>query len=137
MNKQTDPSPKPGAFYNLSDPSQGLYRKLMDGISIRAFCGENVMLSIVSLEPHITGRTHHHPEEQWGLMLEGTAVRIQDGREVTVSPGDFWHTPSNLPHAMRTDDEKCVVLDIFGPPREIYATPGEGYGMSPGGDGAE
>lgn len=118
-----------GAVYNLNDQTQGLYRKLMDGISTRVFCGEKVMLSVVQLDPNITGKPHNHPEEQWGVMLEGEAVRIQGDQEFSVKPGDFWYTPGNVMHSMRTASVKCVVLDIFSPPREIYKTAGEGYGQ--------
>jgi hypothetical protein len=34
------------------------------------------MLSVVTLEPHSEGTLHHHPEEQWGVLLEGSAIRF-------------------------------------------------------------
>src|SRR5262249_12136504 len=47
------------------------------------------MLSVVTLAPNAQGILHHHPEEQWGVLLEGSAVRLQDGEEIPVKKGDF------------------------------------------------
>ena len=72
-------------FFNLEDVSQGIVRELAQGINTRIFVGDNLMLSIVTLSPNANGAVHSHPEEQWGVLLEGSAVRIQGGKEVAVS----------------------------------------------------
>ena len=48
--------------------------------------------------------------------------------EGTVRQGDFWHTPANVPHGVKTGGTGAVILDIFSPPREEYRKPGEGFG---------
>ena len=63
-------------------------------------------------------------------MLEGSGVRVQDGREIAVGPGDFWRTPGNVPHTLRAGREGATVLDIFSPPRAEYRSPGSGFGGS-------
>ena len=40
------------------------------------------MLSVVTLAPHSEGTLHHHPEEQWGVLLEGSAIRFQGDEEI-------------------------------------------------------
>ena len=45
------------------------------------------MLSIVTLAPYAEGSLHSHPEEQWGVMLDGDGVRLQGGQEVAVRAG--------------------------------------------------
>ena len=57
--------------FNIDDLSQGIHRKLGEGIETRIFCGENVMLSVARLEPNSAGEMHSHPEEQWGMLLDG------------------------------------------------------------------
>ena len=52
----------------IGDESQGIFRKLAEGISTRIFSGENVILSLVKLEPNSAGTVHSHPEEQWGTF---------------------------------------------------------------------
>jgi quercetin dioxygenase-like cupin family protein len=88
------------------------------------------MLSIVSIAPNGEGTLHHHPEEQWGVLLEGSAIRVQGGEEIPVTKGDFWRTPGNVPHTMRAGPEGARVLDIFSPPRAEYKKPGKGFGTA-------
>ena len=115
--------------FNIGREDQGIRRKLADGITTRVFCGDQTMLSVVRIEPHTAGTVHSHPEEQWGLLLEGVCVRIQGDDEVAMEPGDFWHTPSGVPHGIRTGDVGATVLDVFSPPREEYKKAGEGFGV--------
>lgn len=117
-------------FHNLHDLSDGLLRELAPGLTTRIFTGEQAMLSVVSFEPNSEGKLHHHPEEQWGLLLEGTAIRVQGDEEIPVRKGDFWRTPGNVPHTMRAGPDGAKVLDIFSPPRPEYKKPGSGFGDS-------
>lgn len=119
--------PKEKLFYNLNDPTQGICRELAPGLSTRIFPGDQAMISIVTLEPNAEGVLHDHPEEQWGVMLEGSGVRTQGGEEVIVKAGDFWRTPGNLPHTLRAGPDGARVLDIFSPPREEYRRSGSGF----------
>ena len=117
-------------FHTLDDLSDGLFRELGEGLTTRIFSGEQAMISVVSFEPNSQGVLHHHPEEQWGVLLEGTAIRVQGGEEIPVKKGDFWRTPGNVPHTMRSGPEGARVLDIFSPPRPEYRKPGKGFASS-------
>jgi quercetin dioxygenase-like cupin family protein len=112
-------------FHNVREG--GIVRELAPGITARVFPGENAMLSVVTLEPGAVSPVHAHPNEQWGVCLEGEWIRIQDGVEHHVKAGDFWQTPPNVPHGGRTGTKRAVVLDIFAPPREEYRKAGTGY----------
>ncbi len=117
-------------FHNLHDESQGIHRELGPGLATRIFVGDHSMLSVVTLEPNAEGKVHSHPQEQWGVLLEGSAVRIQGGEEIPVKAGDFWRTPGNVPHGIRAGAEGAKVLDVFSPPREEYKKPGAGFGTT-------
>lgn len=123
-----DRSESPAWVFNLDDLSQGIKRTLSDGISTRIFPGQQAMLSVVRIEPHSEGTVHSHPQEQWGVLLEGECVRIQGNEEIAMKAGDFWHTPGGVPHGIRTAESAAVVLDIFAPPRDEYRRSGEGFG---------
>jgi quercetin dioxygenase-like cupin family protein len=115
-------------FHNLREG--GVVRQLASGITARIFPGVNVMVSVVTIEPHSSSPIHSHPNEQLGVCLEGEWIRIQDGKEHGVTVGDFWQTPPNVPHGGRALEQRCVVLDIFAPPREEYKQAGTGYGSA-------
>ena len=113
-------------FFNLDAADQGILRDLAPGVSTRIFPGDHAMLSVVRLEPGCESEVHSHPQEQWGVLLEGGGVRIQNGEEVAVSAGDFWRTPPNVTHALRAGPEGARVLDVFSPPRDEYRVKGSG-----------
>ncbi|MCH9020207.1 MAG: cupin domain-containing protein [Proteobacteria bacterium] len=115
--------------FNINNMEQGIPRKLGEGLSTRVFPGDQAMLSVVRIAPHSTGTLHSHPQEQWGVLLEGELVRIQGGEEVAMKAGDFWRTPGGVEHGVRTGDAGAVVLDVFAPPRDEYRNPGEGFGV--------
>jgi len=115
-------------FFNLSDTSLGISRQLGEGLATRVFPGEQAMLSLVTIAPNAQGKIHSHPEEQWGVLLEGEGVRTQDGEDVPVKTGDFWRTPGGVPHAFRGGPAGAKVLDIFAPPRAEYRKAGSGFG---------
>ena len=82
---------------------------------------------------HEASGGHDRAISELGLddwYLEGEWIRIQDGVEHHVKAGDFWQTPPNVPHGGRTLDTRCVVLDIFAPPREEYRQAGTGLGSA-------
>ncbi len=118
----------PTWFFTLRDDAQGIPRTLAPGITSRVFSGENVMLSIVRFEPGSIGPVHSHPEEQWGILLEGECTRIQGDEEIDMRAGDFWHTPGGTSHGIRAGKGGAMVLDIFSPPRPDYRSAGEGFG---------
>ena len=117
-------------FFNLDDPSLGIHRELTPGLSTRIFAGDQAMLSVVTIAPDAEGSIHSHPQEQWGVLLEGDGVRIQDGEEHAVKAGDFWRTPGGVSHGFRGGPNGARVLDIFSPPRDEYRKSGSGYGKS-------
>jgi quercetin dioxygenase-like cupin family protein len=116
--------------FQLHGDARGIARTLAQGIQARVFPGQNVMLSVVRIEPHSRGATHSHPEEQWGVLLEGACTRIQDGEEIEVTAGEFWCTPGGVMHGIYTGESAAVVLDIFSPPREEYKQSGKGFGKA-------
>ncbi len=116
--------------FQLNGDARGIVRKLAEGVNASIFPGENVMLSVVRVDPNSAGSIHSHPEEQWGVLLEGRCTRIQDGEEVEATAGEFWHTPGGVSHGVRTGDQGALILDIFSPPRAEYRQAGKGFGQA-------
>ncbi|WP_375460265.1 cupin domain-containing protein [uncultured Enterovirga sp.] len=85
------------------------------------------MLSVVTIAPNGQGSLYHHPEEQRGVLLEGSAIRVQGDEGIAVTKGDFRRTPGGVPHTIRAGPEGVHVLDIFSPPRPECRKPGKGF----------
>jgi quercetin dioxygenase-like cupin family protein len=129
-NEEDSMSTNDGTFFNLHDLSQGIHRVLAEGLETRIFPGEQAMLSVVRAEPGKAGSVHSHPQEQWGVLLEGNGVRSQGGVEFPVRAGDFWRTPGGVEHGFKAGPEGALVLDIFAPPRDEYRGGGAGFGAT-------
>ncbi len=114
-------------FHNFGDMSEGIQRELGPGLNTSIFVGDQAMLSVVSFAPGAEGQIHSHPEEQWGVLLEGSGIRKQGEEEIPVGNGDFWRTPGGVPHGFKAGPEGARVLDIFSPPREAYKKAGKGF----------
>ncbi|MEO0425410.1 MAG: cupin domain-containing protein [Pseudomonadota bacterium] len=114
-------------FFNFADAEAGTHRQLAPGIDTQLFVGEQAMFSVVSFAPGARGSVHEHAEEQWGVLLEGEGVRVQDGVEVPVGAGDFWRTPPGVAHGFIAGPQGAKVLDVFALPREAYRREGAGF----------
>ena len=115
-------------FNNVNDETTGIKRILGEGISTRIFCGDQAMLSIVTIGPNAKGKIHSHPQEQLGFLIEGSGIRIQGNEKIVINKGDFWQTPGGVDHGIIGGSEGAKVLDIFSPPRDEYKVEGSGFG---------
>ena len=80
--------------------------------------GQNMTVLWSHWEPNASAPEHIHPHEQIGICLEGQVIFTINGQEYVVKAGEFYHIPSNTPHAERNDGPAPVVLtDFFSPVR--------------------
>ena len=108
-----------GAFDNLQSIRPQL---LADGYLARAVHGERLTLAIVEIEPGAQLREHQHANEQFGMVITGSVVfRVADETQ-TLGPGGIWRIPSDTPHTVTGGKEGAVVIDVFSPAREDWAT---------------
>jgi quercetin dioxygenase-like cupin family protein len=118
---------RPENFFNINDMEAGIKRQLAPGITTTVYTGDQAMVSVARLEPNTKGTLHHHPQEQWGICLDGSGTRFQGDLEVVVVKGDFWRTPGNMPHTIESGPDGLLVLDVFAPPRREYEKQGSGF----------
>ena len=87
------------------------------GVVIRALPGTNLMLSHVTIEPDCVAAAHTHDEEQMGLVIEGSCEFILGDERRTLGPGDVYWAPPGVVHGARAVGGRCVIVDMFSPPR--------------------
>lgn len=87
------------------------------GVVLRAVPGTALMVSHVTIEPDCVAEAHTHDEEQMGLVVEGTCEFILDDERRTLSPGDVYWAPPGVVHGARAVGGRCVIVDVFSPPR--------------------
>jgi quercetin dioxygenase-like cupin family protein len=98
----------------------GSHHPLFPGVEIRTTSGDQLMLSVVTLETGSVVPEHSHPHEQMGMMISGTLEFTIGGVTRIVEPGDIWRIPGNVPHKVRTLEGPAVALDVFHPIRDDY-----------------
>jgi quercetin dioxygenase-like cupin family protein len=104
-------------FINLDQCGR---RELLPGVHITTTWGESIMMSFLDLEPLAVIPEHSHPQEQMGMVLEGSFQLTIGGESHTVCAGDVYLIPSNVLHSVTNGEGRARALDIFSPPREDY-----------------
>lgn len=114
-------------FFSLDKLEGGIERQLGEGLMAHIFPAGQSMASVVKIAPHAQGTIHSHPQEQWSILIEGSAVRIHDGEHIPVSKGDFWVAPGGSEHGIIGGPDGAVIIDIFAPSRPEYTQAGSGF----------
>lgn len=109
-------STEPGRFVDVE--ADVALVEVSPGLSFRPVLGTNVLVNWVYFEPHTEAPMHAHDEEQVTIVLEGKLeLEYPDGARI-LTKGQMAVSPPNVPHAARTEDEPCLVVDVFSPPRK-------------------
>jgi quercetin dioxygenase-like cupin family protein len=96
--------------------------RIWDGIHARLVNGERLSLGVVELDPGAVVGEHHHEHEQLGMVIRG-AMRFTIGGDTRdLGPGETWTIPSNVPHQAVAGPEGAVVIDVFAPVRDDWAS---------------
>lgn len=102
------------------DKSACSHHVIFPGVHIYTTHGEQMMLSLVEMEPRAVVKLHSHPHEQLGMLLEGTATFTIGETVRQVAAGDMWRIPGGVPHMVVAGDRPVRALDVFYPIRDDY-----------------
>ncbi len=105
---------------NLSQLSEIAPKAIWDGVTARVVDGERITLAVVEIEPNGLVPEHLHPNEQLGLVLEGSLTFRIDGEVRELGPGGTWRILGDLPHEARAGAGGAVVVDVFTPIRSDW-----------------
>jgi quercetin dioxygenase-like cupin family protein len=73
--------------------------------------GTEVIVSRVTIPPHTSLPKHWHPGEEFGYVLEGSAILWQEGKEeIVVNAGEVVKIPLEQVHTAITQDEGATIL---------------------------
>jgi quercetin dioxygenase-like cupin family protein len=101
-------------------PTQCSHHEIFPGVHIFTAAGQQMMLSLVEMQPHAVVEPHSHPHEQMGLLLEGELTFTIGGQTRTLRPGEMWRIPGGVVHSAVAGDRPVKALDVFHPVREDY-----------------
>ena len=95
-------------------------KQLFDGVSTKTFWGENMLISLLTVEPGGTVPMHNHPHEQIGIILQGEFNFTLGGETRSLQVGDMYIAPGMVEHGGTGGSEGCVTAEIFSPVREDF-----------------
>ena len=94
--------------------------EIFPGVNIHTMAGDQMMLSVVEMQPGAVVELHEHPHEQMGILLEGELTFTVGDQKRTLRPGQMWRIPGGVPHTATAGAEGVKALDMFCPVREDY-----------------
>ena len=104
----------PGRFARIEDRPA---IEVSPGVVIRAVPGTALLLSHVTIERDSVAEAHTHDEEQMGLVIEGRCEFTLGDEVRELGPGDVYWAPPGVVHGARAVGGRCVIVDLFSPPR--------------------
>lgn len=94
--------------------------KIWTGATARAVHGERITMAIVDVDADQNLPEHSHDNEQLGFVLRGKITMTIGGDSRTLSVGETYSIPSNVPHSAATGPEGATVVDVFAPVRSDW-----------------
>ena len=95
-------------------------KELAPGVTAKTFWQQNMLLSVVVLQPNAVVPEHTHPHEQAGTVIEGELSMTIAGETRVLKVGDCYIIPGDVPHSATAHNGLARVIDIFSPVRESY-----------------
>ena len=90
------------------------------GYRARIFHGEQITFAVLEIEPNAPLPSHHHINEQAGLLVRGSlAFCINDERR-TVFAGEGWVIPADAVHHAVAGPDGAIVIETWAPPRHDF-----------------
>ncbi|MDQ3870157.1 MAG: cupin domain-containing protein [Chloroflexota bacterium] len=106
---------------NLGDVRDVRPLDIWEGVTARPIEGERMTLAFVELAPNAVVPEHRHPNEQLGLMLQGSGTFRVGDETRQVRAGSTWRILSNVPHELAVGPDGAVVIDVFSPVRSDWS----------------
>lgn len=90
------------------------------GITIQPVIGEAMMTCWITMEPGAVVAEHSHPNEQSGVVIEGSVTITAAGESKTLEVGDAYLVTSDVLHSGVAGPQGAFLVETFVPAREDY-----------------
>jgi quercetin dioxygenase-like cupin family protein len=94
-------------------------KQVAPGVHTKTFWKDEMLMSIVVLDPGSEVAMHSHSEEQCGLVVKGELIMEIAGERRKVQAGTYYMIPKDVPHYAKATSKGATVLDVFSPPRKV------------------
>ena len=95
-------------------------KELIEVARTQTFWGDNMLLSLVSIDANSEVPNHTHPHEQAGIVVEGELEMGIGGEVKRLQPGAMSIIPGNIEHYAKCGNAPAKALDVFSPVREEF-----------------
>ncbi len=104
-------------FYELTDLQE---IPLLNGITLKAVYSEKSSVSFLDLPAYSRIPTHHHNNEQIGIVMEGEMEYTIGNETAVCRKGSMFVIPPNVPHSLIVVSKNSAkLIDIFTPQRNV------------------
>jgi quercetin dioxygenase-like cupin family protein len=95
-------------------------QRVWEGVIARVVQGDQLTMAVVELEPNAVVPEHRHPNEQTGLVIEGSITFTVADETRELGPGGTWRILGDTPHAAVAGPDGATVIDVFAPIRSDW-----------------
>jgi unsaturated pyranuronate lyase len=92
-------------------------QQIWDGVLSRSVHGENVTFALIELDADAVVPEHSHPNEQIGVLIEGSLTFTIGGETRTLAPGATWRILADVPHSVVVGPDGAMLVEAFAPAR--------------------
>jgi quercetin dioxygenase-like cupin family protein len=90
------------------------------GIEVQPVIGESLMTCWIAMQPGAVVAEHSHPNEQLGVVVEGSVTLTANGASRTLDVGDAYAVMPDLPHQAVAGPHGVLLVETFVPVRDDY-----------------
>jgi len=95
-------------------------QRIWDGIVGRTVHGDRVSFSVLELDAGAVVPEHSHPNEQVGVLLEGSVMFTIGDETRDVRPGATWCILADVPHSVVVGPDGALIVEVFSPVRDDW-----------------
>lgn len=96
-------------------------QRIWKDVVARTVEGQHLSFAVVELSPGSTVDDHAHPNEQIGIVLQGSLTFTIGAETRVVRVGDTYNIPGGVRHRAVAGDDGAVVVDVFSPVRTDWS----------------